>query len=277
MAAGEKIYENLSRFRRGRAHALTQSSKRRWFRVPPLPRLLGVGVIVRRQALTASRSNIVVAIVALALAVGAATAIFLRDVPDSSLRLYVIAAGAGIIGFYMMLSSGIVLRLDFRGELETMERLKTLPLRPWAVAFGEVLAPTMFVTLVQVLFALAAGSLSMQWAPAISVALAMAPVNLFVFSLENVFFLLFPAQSFVTPGDVQAFGLQVLLILLKAILVVLTVGSAAAVGVALHYLGLHWMLGAGASWVMMMGIALAASYVVAWAFDQFDPSMDTVN
>src|SRR5205085_6227958 len=73
---------------------------------------------------------------------------------------------------------------DFRGDLERMEVLKTLPLPPWRVALGQLVTPVLLITLVQALFIGAVQLAWGRWEEWLLGFLAFAgPLNLLVFAL----------------------------------------------------------------------------------------------
>ena len=51
---------------------------------------------------------------------------------------------------------------DFRGDLDHMDVLKSLPLRPIAVVLGELLTPVFVLTVLQLLIAVVATALSLM-------------------------------------------------------------------------------------------------------------------
>ena len=71
-----------------------------------------------------------------------------------------------------------VLRFDFRVDLDVIESLKTLPLRPWAVATGQLIAPTLIMTVIHwlVIAATLAATAKMPAAQAIETPMWVAAV-----------------------------------------------------------------------------------------------------
>src|SRR5439155_27372350 len=108
---------------------------------------------------------------------------------------------------------------DFRSDLDRMDVLKTLPLSAGALAVGQLIAPTVVLSTVQWL-GVAALALTGPRAEVVSLAVAVlvVPVNFLLFGLENLLFLLFPTRLVnVTPGDFQALGRRLLLVMLKLV------------------------------------------------------------
>ena len=62
------------------------------------------------------------------------------------------SAPAGLAGGFVLLTTVFLtamLPFDFRGDVDRMAYLKTLPLPPWRLAVGQVVAPVLIVTLLQ--------------------------------------------------------------------------------------------------------------------------------
>src|SRR5262249_55034540 len=95
---------------------------------------------------------------------------------------------------------------DFRGDLDRMAERKTLAAPGWALALGQVLAPTVILTVLQWLLLLPLLPLAPGQRGWVAVAAAYAPAfNFVLLGLENLLFLLFPTRVMAaTPGDFQA-------------------------------------------------------------------------
>src|SRR5262249_12942502 len=106
---------------------------------------------------------------------------------------------------------------DFRGDLERMEVLKSLPIPPWRPAGGQLLTPVLLLSLVQWLFLAAIQAVWRRWEPPLVLCAGFAlPANLLVFGLDNLLFLWFPSRLVAAnPGDFQALGRNVLVLLTK--------------------------------------------------------------
>jgi hypothetical protein len=102
-------------------------------------------------------------------------------------------ATAGTLAFYTYLLLPTALRFDFRRDLDRLATLKGLPVTPAAAAIGQTLAPVLIATLFQngvLAFAVVARSL-----PPLHLFMAMLvmiPLNVLVFGLDNLIFLLYP-------------------------------------------------------------------------------------
>jgi hypothetical protein len=102
-------------------------------------------------------------------------------------------ATAGTLAFYTFLLLPTALRFDFRRDLDRMAMLKGLPITPAAAVIGQTLAPVLIATLFQ--FVVLAFAVVVRTLPPhylFSTMLVMLPMNVLVFSLENLIFLLYP-------------------------------------------------------------------------------------
>ena len=96
-------------------------------------------------------------------------------------------------------------RFDFRRDLDRLATLKGLPITPAAAAIGQTLAPVLIATLFQsgvLAFAIVARSLPPHYL--FAAMLVMIPLNVLVFGLDNLIYLLYPYR-------VQQEGLEIFL------------------------------------------------------------------
>jgi hypothetical protein len=97
------------------------------------------------------------------------------------------------------------LRFDFHRDLDRLAILKGLPVSPLATAVGQTLSPVIIATLFQsVVLSFAAAARGLPPQLVVTAMLIMLPLNLLVFALENVVFLLYPYRA-------QQEGLEVFL------------------------------------------------------------------
>jgi len=102
-------------------------------------------------------------------------------------------ATTGTLAFYTFLLLPTALRFDFRRDLDRLATLKGLPITPAAAAVGQTLAPVLIATLFQggvLAFAVAARSLPPHHL--FMAMLVMIPLNVLVFGLDNLIYLLYP-------------------------------------------------------------------------------------
>jgi hypothetical protein len=230
-----------------------------------------------RQLTTALRSRgplVLVFVFAVALAGPLMASLAAPDRTDRN------ALPIGMAGMAMMMTIFMtaLVAYDFRGDLDRMDVLKSLPIRPVPVAVGQLLAPVLVVTALQWLGVLAVAVTEGQFTVAFAGVMALAvPFNFFLFGLENLLFLLFPTRIVVaTPGDVQVLGRNLLLLFLKMVILMMAGGLGAGVAFAVYYLaGENLAAALGAAWLVLAGFAAATVPLVALAFRRYDVARDT--
>jgi hypothetical protein len=273
IAVSRKRYQRIEQMRRrgmvwaGRATART--------RLPQMPWLGGAGPIIRRQLIQAVRG----APVLLVLLVVAALPICMmalagRDGPGQS----PLAVMPPILVFVTIMLTGM-LPFDFRGDLDQMDYLKSLPLRPAALAAGQLVVPTVIMTLFHWLILGAAAALLAGGSLVVLAVTAIyaAPFNFALFSLDNLLFLLFPARLRpTTPGDLQHVGRAMVEMMVKMFLLAACCAlSAACGGIAYLVSAGSWVAAVGVSWLALAILAGMLVPCVAAAFRKFDVSLDT--
>jgi len=275
IVASQKMYQKLERMRRGQIWMnLSKPSGVRW-RLPALPRWRGAGPIAWRQLVTALRgSRGMVYFMLTILTAMALPAVFLgREEPA-----VLIGMATGLLPMLSFFLLPQLLQFDFRGDLERIDVLKTLPFSATAIVAGELIAPIVFATLLELPLAVGVAFFHEQWLPIALAALALVPaVNLFVFAFENLVFLWFPCRlANLGAGDFQAFGRQMLVMFLKFIMVLVGGSLAAgAAGLAWWLTSESWTVALAAGWCVIMSLGLGLVPFVAVAFRKFDPSLDT--
>ncbi len=197
--------------------------------------------------------------------------------PDA--RSAILPVGAGLAGSLIFLLS-MFLSFDFRGDLDVMETLKTLPIAPSRLALGQVLTPAILATLIQAGgcagLILGTASPPEDWPVVMIVLTYLFPANLFFFGIENLLFLWYPTRMVAGQFNGLAVARQMLLVLAKGIAVGLAVGIVAAVG-ALGYFasGRQWGVALVLAWLVLLGLAIALLPLLGRAFLDFDVTFDT--
>jgi hypothetical protein len=278
-SASARIYARMQRLRRGgigSGEGLRRGGTAR-LNLPMLPWLGGIGPIAWRQLTTAARGadRLLLLIVILGVVMGAPMLAALRDEKQNALP---VLAG---FAFWLTLFLTTLLPFDFRGDVDRLALLKTLPLPPWRLAVGQLLAPVLVMTTLQGigLSVVALTSPPSDWLlPACLVCAAyVPPINFLLFALDNLLFLLFPTRLMAaTPGDFQALGRTVLFMAAKVI-VLLFVCAVAGMAGGLGYMvfGQSLLLALLAAWPVVVVSAAALVPLVAWAFTIFDVGRDT--
>lgn len=276
MKVSRKMYERVQRARSGGALAsLVKSQDVRW-RLPQLPWLRGAGPIAWRQLMTALRSTRGLAIMLGIVGVSSLTPLLFMFNGGQGNQL--LPALISPLAMMSILFLPQMLQFDFRGDLDRLDVLKSLPISIPAIVFGQLIAPILMASMIQasILGGLAVGLESLR--PWFLPVLIMLPVvNLLVMGIENLVFLLYPTRMAAAGGaDPQLVGRQMLMMFLKMSALGAAAGLAAAIG------GLAWWLSgeslvaafmAAALVVLALGVALVPC--IGLAFRRFDPSVDT--
>jgi len=266
-AAGvsERIYSNVQRAQR--TGVAVANPKRSRHRVPHLPHLGGAGTIAWRQLTTARRSSMTTVYLILIMAVAVSLIASSGAAPAQRWGI------AGMMTFWLTLILTGVLRFDFRGDLDVLETLKAMPMHPYGVAAGQILVPTLVLTIVQTA-ALAAPFIMQGQAIYIPlVALFAIPINGVLYTVENMMFLLYPVRlQGQNSTDLSFLGRQVLVFLIKLVVVAGCVAIAACVGMIAGFLTGTVAVGFAAAWCVLGVELIVLLPYLAWAFQQFDPS-----
>jgi hypothetical protein len=171
-----------------------------------------------------------------------------------------------------------MLQFDFRGDLERLDVLKTLPMTAGAVALGQLVTPVIFATLLELPLVAAIGVMQGQWNFTLTaVALILPSVNLLVFALENLVFLWYPHRlTALGAADFQMIGRQLIMMAVKMTAVFFGGGLAAGVGALAWWLtDKSWTAFLAGSWLVVTALGLSLLPFIAHAFRRFDPSLDT--
>ena len=275
LVSSARRFDRIRRIRLGRG-GFAAAPRNRRLRVPGFSFLGAAAPLARRQAYELGRGPRV--LVSLAFMAGMAF-FYIIGAPywmdsergEMGTSLVVLA-----IVFPLLCTGGF--SVDLRRDLERIAYLRSLPLRPAAVAVGEVFVAAAAVAVVNLLLLGLAMWLAGGWVDTRMAALAAAvaiPVAWLAVTLENWLFLLFPTRTQADGGQQSAFmGKQLLKMLFKFFLlgmVALVAGVVALAG--------GWIAGtAGAAIGALMVVALAcwgATAILAAAYQGFDLTVDT--
>jgi hypothetical protein len=196
---------------------------------------------------------------------------------QTALFTHGITTAATIIGvmMYATLTASLSLPLGFRGDVDHIDWLKSLPIKPLAVAAGEVLGPTLFMSLLNIaVFIPASLVVTPPWIMLVA-AVCVPPAMLLLFAVDNLAFTLYPVRQTPTnPGDLQFVGFQMAHTLLKLLLIGLTTIPVTVVGAVARFVGGVWC-SIPAMWVTAVGVGIVMIQMIARGFERFDPATDT--
>lgn len=167
-------------------------------------------------------------------------------------------------------------RFDFRGDLDRMETLLTLPVSPTALVLGQVVVPTVLLSGLQLV--VLGAMLPVSW-PDASLLLAVpavlcAPFNLLFVCLENIFFLLFPVRNIPgSPGDFQNMGRLMFLMLARMLILMVLLAIGGAIALTVHFLTSGSVaLALGSATLYLLVLDFLAILALRRAFLSFDVS-----
>ncbi len=244
-------------------------------RLPQPPWLGGVGPLLWRQAiqlLRGSRGAIVLALI-VALAMGTPLAFGAGRSKAFPVIFPHLIIG---MGAYLTFLFSTQAPLGFRGDYERMDLIKSLPIRPMAMACGQTLVVAMLLTPLQWLaFAATAIFVPAAGAELLLAGLFALPFNWILFGTENFLFLLYPSPLVATGSDGFLKVGRMWLLMLAKILVLGACGAVAAVPAGIVYLvtgsiPAAWL----AAWLALLFPVVGVLLLIAWAYQRFDVSAD---
>ena len=282
--ASQRRYERLRRVRGGGVMSVAaRGTARRGLPQPPF--WFGVGPIAWRQLTNAARSAKGLLFVLFMLAMVAGP-LFLAARRSSATAAASAGADAPLVLLLMALGwisvlLASLLKFDFRADLDPMETLKTLPLAPWAIVVGQLVAPVVVMTGIHLLL-LGATAATFDMTPGQRSMLGVAavlspPFNLLMFAAENLIFLLSPSRpATVGPGDFQILGRQIVTMAVRTVLVLLCAVIAGVFALAAYMLsGQSLVVPTAVGAAVLLAESAALVPMIAWAFRRFDPSLHT--
>jgi hypothetical protein len=281
MAASERRYAKIQRIRAGSFLSLGVSKTATW-RLPAFPWFGGAGPIAWRQFTSAGRSARGLLLLLLIVAIGAGPILaggggLFHHRGSVANEIETLKVLFGVLTWLTFLCSSM-LNFDFRGDVDLIDTLKSLPLRETAVAAGQLVVPVLLLTTIHALLLGIASVLLPGQRPILFGAIVLAlPFNAILFAAENLIFLLFPSRpAAVSPGDFQVMGRKFIFLLMKAMML----GVAGAI--ALFAGSLIWIVtgralapAIAAGWLALAAEATALVPAIAWAYRRFDPSIHT--
>jgi hypothetical protein len=280
-AASERVYARLQRVRSGGAIAAGSGAATARFGVAMLPWLGGAGPVAWRQLTTALRSlrPLLVFLGIFSFLVLTPRLAWSNEGANSEKAGWLLASI--VLGMTFAILTPL-LTFDFRGDIDRMDVLKALPISPAGLALGQMLAPVLLLSAVQVaLVALA----QLFWGGVevllVGVALFAVPLNFLSIGVENLLFLWFPTRQVpATPGDFQLLGRQMLVMFSKFLVLAVVIGPALlaagiAYGVASLLGGNELVAAVATAWLILTGLSAGIVPLVAQAFRSFDVARDT--
>jgi hypothetical protein len=238
--------------------------------LPPFPRAGGAGTIAWRQLTTAGRNMRGLLLLLVIIAIGISPALSGHGVQSFQFLL-------GAMGWLTFLCSSM-LGFDFRGDVDLIETLKALPIKESAVVMGQLVAPAVLLTVLHGLMLGIAAYEVPPYRPYLLAAIPLTlPLNLLLFAVENLIFLLFPSRpGAVSPGDFQVMGRKFVFMIAKMLILGFCLGiTLIAAGVVWQLSGRRILPAATVTFLFLAGEVAAMIPLIASAYRRFDPSIHT--
>ena len=248
--------------------------------LPQVPWYAGVGPLAWRQAIGAHRHAGSLLLALVAPGVLACIPLLVHREPKRALLDVV-----GALAFYSFLLLPAALKFDFRRDVDRLSVLKVLPIPPLAVVAGQIATPVMLASGFQVAV-LTIALIVRPTHPGFAAAalLLLIPLNVVIFALDNLIFLLYPHR--LNQEGLEVFLRTTLTFTAKGLLFTLGLGLAigwaflarkiaratAEWGIMLGNGTVLFVLGVGC---MLCVIATLAMCLLVRAYQRFDPSQDT--
>jgi hypothetical protein len=247
------------------------------FRLPQPPRLGGAGPIAWRQLVLAIRTSrhfliVVLFLAAFCLAFGQ----FVPAGPDGPRAAVGPMMGIGMT-LYMTMIFAVQLPWAFRGDVDRIDVLKSLPVHPLVLAIGELAGGVVLLTLIQVLLFAIFAATAPTGAPIIlATAAFLPPLNVMLLSLTNLTFLIYPVRVPVSGSfDFQTMGKWMFFFFLQLLVMLVLLIIPAALGGAAYLVSGRSAAAFGiTSWLLLTAELPPLVMLVAWAFERFDPSTE---
>jgi hypothetical protein len=263
-------YERLARVRQSGLAGMARANSSR-LKIGMLPWLAGTGPLVWRQLTTAIRTSRNLLIILLIAAVAGGVAVSKDSSDRSSLGMIV---GMSV---YLNLFLSQLLKFDFRGDLDRLDLLKSLPLRPTAVSAAQLVTPVLILSVVQLLLLTTIAVVgSLPPFVLLVIAALVIPINCLVLGVDNLMFLLFPFRPKpAVAGDMTMMGRQTIVFLCRFITILITAGVAAGLGFACWIITRSLPATALATWLPLVGMIVLIVWLTGVVYERFDPSVST--
>ncbi len=269
----QQMQERKRRMISGGAFAAHSKSIVRSSRLPQPPWLGGVGPVVWRQAIQSLRGGRGAVIVAVIAVVAIGTPLLIGPGQNKELLKMLPHFIIGIAAYATFLYSSQA-PFGFRGDYGRMDLLKSLPIRPLAMACGQMLAAVTIVTLLDwLVFAATAVFLRVAAAELLAACLFALPFNWLMFGTESFFFLLYPSPLVASGSEgFLKMGRVMLLMIVKTFVIGACAAEAAVPAAIVYFLTGSMPAACLAAWLALLLPAAGILWLIAWAYRRYDAS-----
>ena len=242
-------------------------------RLPQPPWLGGIGPLVWRQMIQVLRGSGRAAVLAVIMVLAIASPFAFgagrgNELPTVLPHLIILMAAYATFLFSAQAPHG------FRGDYERMGLLKSLPIRPLPMAFGQTLVVAMMLTLLHwLVFAATAVFVPAAATELLVAGLFALPFNWILFGMEGFLFLLYPSPLIPSGSDGFLKMGRMMLFMLAKLIVIGACSAVAAIPATVLFLVSRSIPAAlFAAWLTLLLLATAILWLAARAFDHYDVS-----
>ena len=274
-----RVKEKMS-FSKGISNRIRSASISKVIRTVWVPlRLRGIGSVAWRQMLGAYHYRMT-----LAISLGVPTILCCIPLFASHSRFPMLLNIVGTAVLYSFMLLPAALMLDFRRDIDRMTVLKSLPISPLAMTFGQLAVPVLLCSVFQwivLTIATCVGAV-IGW-QALFAALLLVPVNALIFAIENFVFLVSPYRR--NQEGIDVFLRSILTFTAKGLLFALAL--AIALGWAFGSKAIVESLGGtavakglvfgGGLWAFTCLVTTVLIFAIANRFERFDASQDGID
>lgn len=270
--ASQRMRQRWQQLQRGRFTAAEPVVAAR--SIPQPPRCWGIGPLAWRQLTTAvrtcRRSLVLLHIIA---------AVFGFALPVAVQQGVSTWAIGGVVMSISVMILPRVLSFDFRGDVDYLDWLKSLPFRPVSIFIGQVAVPVLLATTVHwlVLTGVAFSTAPSHRPTLMTLAIITLPVNFLHYATENLIFLFSPSRT-VPLGrvDFEFFGRMLIETMIKIFVLLLGLVGGFMLGRIVYVsCGRILPLAATVSGLFMMSLGMVITLFSAWMFRRSDITEQT--
>ena len=272
--ASERVYARLQRIRSAGSSFQLFAPAKGLFSLPSLPWWGGLGPIAWRQLLAAVRSVKGLLLYLCFLGALLLWPFLFANAGRGLTDLLGDKTPAIIIMATLFISSMIA--FDFRADIDRIDVLKSMPIPPYGLAFGQLVTPVILATIFQLLLVAFLGAV---WRGLGGLALIgvifIVPFNVLLFGVDNLLFLWFPSRFIPTPGDFLLMGQQLLVSVARCFTLTLMLILAGLPAGLVYFLAGNAFVLLFAAWLGLASVAMGLVWFVAQAFCRFDVARST--
>ena len=267
ISVSEKVFEQVQRMQQGQMKVSVRSTG---WKLPMFGFMGGFGPMAWRQFVTLIRQSRTFIVVTSVLALAFVIPVVLDFDHKFATSPIMVGVAFGMMAYISVIFS-LSMSIGFRSDIDHIEVFKALPIRPFAVAAGELVGAVFLFTLMH-FFLSVVGLIVLQkfavwWLTGMAF---IVPFNVLSMALSNSLFLWFPVRNMNGAKDVETIGQGFLFMFLLGLIFL-----GVAVIVLLPSVGVYYFTEAVvASWVIawtMVSIcAVVSVYVTGYSYTRFD-------